>query len=104
RIYVEGAGLTLNRAVSLTNDLYLTDGIVYTTDENLLTLGTSSDVNGGNTNASFVNGPLAKQISSSTGFTFPVGNINGVRSVRIQTTGGGGTSTFVGRSYAGNPQ
>src|SRR5690606_42124427 len=69
-----------------------------------LTLGTSSDVNGGNTNASFVNGPLAKQISSSTGFTFPVGNINGVRSVRIQTTGGGGTSTFVGRSFAGNPQ
>src|SRR5690606_29728526 len=53
---------------------------------------------------SFVNGPLAKQLSSSTSFTFPVGNTNGVRSVRIQTTGGGGTTTFVGRSYAGNPQ
>ncbi|MBN2275401.1 MAG: hypothetical protein JXK95_13790, partial [Bacteroidales bacterium] len=71
------AGVTLNGTAEIANRLYLTSGNINTTSANLLTITkvTSSAVTGGS-DASFVDGPLAKQILSGQSFDFPVGNYN----------------------------
>ena len=69
-------GLTLagNGNIQVTNKLYLNSGAITTNTTNSLTLTnpSTSAVVGGSVN-SFVNGPLRKQISNGSFFTFPVG-------------------------------
>ena len=72
------AGLTLSNAVSVTNVLTLTSGIVATTSSNLLSVTNTSDgAITGESGSSFINGPLAWTLptsSSGNTFTFPVGS------------------------------
>lgn len=70
-------GVTLNSPLSVSGTLTLTQGLVNTTDTNLLTLGTataSGTLSGGSATA-YINGPLARTIANSnTAYIhYPVG-------------------------------
>ncbi len=67
------SGVVLTAAATLPYAFYLNTGILTTTSTNLLTMAFGS-VALGASNASFVDGPISKQGSSS--FTFPVGKPN----------------------------
>jgi len=66
--------LTLNNAVNVNRVLTLTSGIVNTTATELLTVdySQSSAVQGGS-DASYINGPLRRNVNSSSNAIFPVG-------------------------------
>ncbi len=66
--------LTFSRAADIAGTLTLTEGVVYTTDANLLTLLNGSTSNEGS-NTTFVDGPIRK--NGTGAFTFPTGN-NGI--------------------------
>ncbi len=66
-----GSGVTLNVPARITSSLTLTDGIVYTTALNLLTIGSGISSVSGASDASYVEGPLNK--IGNQAFTFPVG-------------------------------
>ncbi len=66
--------LTFSRAADVAGALTLTEGIVYTTNANLLTLLNGSTSNEGS-NTAFVDGPIRK--NGTGAFTFPTGN-NGI--------------------------
>ncbi|HPQ35082.1 MAG TPA: hypothetical protein PK563_11350 [Tenuifilaceae bacterium] len=82
-----GGGVTLASPVSVTNYLYLTNGIINTTSANVLTL-TWSSTNAvvGGSSTSFVDGPLRKNISGGSSFYFPVGNSGRYGRTRIFNT------------------
>jgi hypothetical protein len=65
-----GATKTLAGAAIITDVATFTNGIVYTTATNLLTINAAGSVTGA-TNSSFVHGPVEKL--GNTAFTFPVG-------------------------------
>ncbi len=72
---VNGTGnKTLPSAATVTGNLALTSGIVITTATNLLTLENGATYTGGNSNTSYVSGPLRK--IGNTDFVFPIGKIN----------------------------
>ncbi|NLF43379.1 MAG: hypothetical protein GX587_11845, partial [Bacteroidales bacterium] len=61
--------LTLGSAVNVSHILYLTNGIIYTTTSNILSLtSTSTSVVSGGSNNSFVQGPLSKLIATGSYF------------------------------------
>ncbi len=72
------AGATLSGSAEVAGWLYLTNGRINTNDANLLTITSTlaNPVTGGS-DASFVDGPLSKQIIAGQSFNFPVGNYNG---------------------------
>jgi hypothetical protein len=63
-------GVTLGQAMNVRGALVLTDGYLYTTASNVLTLANGATTSGAG-NGSFVSGPMAKTGNQS--FTFPVG-------------------------------
>lgn len=70
-----GPGVTLQRAVTITDTLHLSDGVITTTDANLLTMTSASAMSstlGGSTD-SYVDGPMAKDFAATTLFIFPLG-------------------------------
>jgi len=68
-----GGAVTLNTAKVVNSALTLTYGDFITTSANMLTLGASATVNGGN-DTSFVNGPMRNTWSASTAAKlFPIG-------------------------------
>ncbi|MEP7254971.1 MAG: T9SS type A sorting domain-containing protein [Ferruginibacter sp.] len=68
-----GSGATLTSPVTISCKLTFTSGVLSTTAAKLLTMAAGSSVFGAS-NASFVDGPLAK--IGNTAFTFPVGKPN----------------------------
>jgi len=71
--------------------LTLTNGIITTTSTNALTLTPTATTSGGS-NASFVNGPMQKQVTAVTGnFVFPVGKGAAYQPVTISETNDAGT-------------
>ncbi len=98
------AGLTINGGgqVAVGQYLYLTNGVITTNATNLLTLtntSTSAVVGGGS--ASFVNGPLRKNILSSSSFNFPVGDALRYGNVYISPVSTGGY--YTAQYYNHNP-
>lgn len=103
------AGVTLNGTAEVSGRLYLTNGRINTTNVNLLTITNTSSlaVNGGS-DASFVDGPLAKVILSGQSFNFPVGNYNSsaVKQARfgnIQLSNVSATNTWIARYVNASP-
>jgi len=95
---VNGAGLSLNTAATVSGVLALTNGVVNATAVNLTLGGTYS---GGTTSASYVNGTLVKTGAPAGAFVFPVGNTaNGIRPITVTASAAG--STFSARSFSGN--
>ena len=93
----------VQRPFDVTDDLVLTNGYATTNNTNIITLGTGAAAS--SSNGSYINGPLRKQFSNSSSFTFPVGKVAGagIHELRIQTSGGSGTSTFTAEYLRGNP-
>lgn len=88
-------GITLgNQPITLTGTLTLSNGLLNTTSTNLITLGTDASATGSAT--SFVNGPIAKQMaSSSADIILPVGKSPGdFQPVTLADATGSGTNTF----------
>lgn len=83
-------GVTMNSAASVASSLILTDGLVFTTAANLLTMMAGSSVSSVSNN-SFVSGPVAK--TGSTDFTFPVGKEAKYRPILITSLSGSETFT-----------
>lgn len=73
-LVVNGTGVkTLNQQIKLTNNLALTNGLIITTTTNLLTFTATGNYTGGS-EASHVNGPVAKETTFTTPtFYFPIG-------------------------------
>ncbi|MBK9486135.1 MAG: T9SS type A sorting domain-containing protein [Chitinophagaceae bacterium] len=84
-------GVTLTGAVLVTDVLGLTNGIITTTAANLLTMGVASSYTGGNSNASYVNGPVKK--IGNTAFIFPVGKANGYVPIGVSNFAGASAPT-----------
>ena len=87
-----GAGLALAGSnISLRNRLYLTDGVIYTAENSLIKLAsTSSNVVTGGSASSHIDGPLSKNILNSGSFMFPVGNDGRYGRITISNTAGSG--------------
>lgn len=74
--------LTLSKASTVNGALTLTAGKIYTTTTNLLTLGSSATVSGASNN-SYVEGPVAKIMATTSLFTFPTGKNGRYQSVSV---------------------
>ncbi|MEN9997698.1 MAG: hypothetical protein RI922_688 [Bacteroidota bacterium] len=79
----------LNRPITIDNLLTLTQGKIFTTATNLLTVGNygSVVVSSPSTNNSFVSGPIRKD-NTSAGFSFPVGKGSNYQPLTISATSG----------------
>ena len=82
--------VTLNKAVTIDNNLILTSGKIISTAVNLLTIANpaSVTVTSPGTNNSFVSGPIRK-INTSSGFNFPVGKGNNYQPLNVNGHAGG---------------
>jgi autotransporter-associated beta strand protein len=89
-------GVTLNAAVTVVSSLTLTDGIVYTTASNLLTLNSTATSTSGS-DASYVEGPM-KKIGNST-FTFPIGKSGVWARLGFTPAGGFDAATEISAEY-----
>ena len=97
------SGLTVAGSnIVLSRQLYLTNGVIHTSDNALVKLASSSQnvVTGGSA-ASHIDGPLSKNILNSGSFTFPVGNDGRFGQITVSNTAGTGYWTAV--YYNSNP-
>ncbi len=93
-------GVTLNAAASVTKALTLTDGFLYTSSTNLLSLADNATATSGSVN-SYVAGPMKKVGDDS--FTFPIGSSNGAKWARIgmiKVSGYNTTTEFTAQYFA----
>jgi hypothetical protein len=96
-------GLTLNRAVNVSDQLYLVAGNINTSSANLLSLlNTSPYAVTGGSSGSFINGPMAKVISNGSFFNFTVGKSSRYGNILISNTATG-TQTWVSEYFNSNP-
>ena len=77
------------------SNLTMTDGVIETSDTKMLTLGSNVSLTGGNTSASYINGPVTKK--GSADFTFPIGDRT--KFARLGISGMTATGTFVAQYH-----
>jgi hypothetical protein len=84
----------LSAACTVNGVLTLNTGYLTTTSANLLTLGASATISGGNTN-SFVIGPLARTVATASPviYDFPIGKGSAYRPLQLSLTQSSATST-----------
>lgn len=87
-------GLTFSKDATVAGALTLTDGIIYTSNPNYLTMNTGSTSTSGSS-ASFVDGPMKK--IGSTNFVFPVGD--GIYWRRVGISSLTGSETFTAHYF-----
>lgn len=92
-------GLTFSKDATVAGALTLTDGILYTSNPNYLTMNAGSTATSGSA-ASFVDGPMKK--IGSTNFVFPLGDGTRWRRVAISSLSGSETFTaqYVNAAYS----
>jgi hypothetical protein len=73
----------------------MTDGIIETTSSHMLTIGPNVSLTGGNTDASYVSGPLTKE--GSANFVFPIGD--GTKFARLGISGMSNTAILVAQYF-----
>jgi trimeric autotransporter adhesin len=78
-------GLTLGSPKTVIGGLILTNGILTTSGSSLLTLGSTATLTGGSA-TSYINGPMAKTLASTSTFTFPIGNSSKYRPLGVIPT------------------
>jgi hypothetical protein len=87
-VNINGAGVTLNNAVTVNSNVTLSmvSGILTTTNTNLVTVSSVGAVAGGSS-SSFVNGPLAQTWATATATkTYPLGKGTAYRPLEISLT------------------
>ena len=67
-------GITINRPVDVSGNLILTNGVLNTSDTNILKITSATSTASAGNSTAFVNGPLQKQVNAGATFAFPVGN------------------------------
>lgn len=92
--------LALLKPLTVDNNLSLTDGRIFTTSINLLTINSSATVTGAS-NSGFVHGPIAKK--GSAGFIFPVGKNNDYQPLEMGM-GTDATDLFIAEYHYTDPQ
>jgi hypothetical protein len=98
------AGVTINTAAEVSNNLYLTQGIISTDATNTFTLtNTDTDVVTGGSTGSFIDGPLYKNVSDGSSFTFPVGNSGRYGDLHISSTSTGTPEIWEAQYYNYDP-
>ena len=85
------AGGVFTRAATVSKEVQFTTGDFTTTDANLLTFETGATAAGA-TDASHVNGPVAKNFNAVTAFTFPVGHGSTYNSIAFTPDGTSATT------------
>lgn len=83
---VSGNAVSLNDPISVTNSLTLTDGIVGADATNILQMNATATVSG-QSDASFINGPMRYNSVSGISITFPVGKAGELHQVDVNVTG-----------------
>jgi hypothetical protein len=79
-------GIQLNTAVTVNHSLTLTNGIVNSSNTNLLSLADGSAISGGNS-SSYINGPLRHLLAATSGIKFfPVGKSGAYRPATLSVT------------------
>ncbi len=96
-----GARLLLTSPLTVGNSLTLTSGFVTSTAANLLTLAATAGVGGGS-DASFVNGPVARPTTAAVHAFFPVGKGAAYRPITLAGTQTA-NSTYTAEQFEGNP-
>jgi hypothetical protein len=95
-------GVDLNASKSINGTLSLVNGYLSTSGSELLTINANG--NATTVNGAFVNGPLAKVKTSTTLFTFPVGNLTGgLRTIGV-TPQSTANTTFTALFISGDPR
>ncbi|MFP5042422.1 T9SS type A sorting domain-containing protein [Parasediminibacterium sp. JCM 36343] len=107
KLTLNGAGgVTLGAALTVSNTLTLTSGIITTTASNLLTLSnTANTAVSGGTTTSFVNGPLIWNLpsgGSSSTYTFPVGAATTYLPLALAAPSGTGALTATIQAFLAN--
>ena len=103
RINNSGSGVTLTQPVTVTDSLYLQNGVLTTTSVNLLTLSTNA-VDSGGSLASYINGPLKVTLigTTLTPIPLPLGCNGyysaGQLSIRQSTTS---ATTYTAQAFVG---
>ncbi len=86
-------GLTLSSAIDIKNDLLLTNGVITTSEANLLRMinisGTARSVPEGGSATSYVNGPLSIYLFSGTSFESPTGKGSRYGKIKLINTQNG---------------
>ena len=85
------AGGIFTRPATVNNEVQFATGDFTTTDANLLTFETGANAAGA-TDASHVNGPVAKNFNAVTAFTFPVGHGSTYNSIAFTPDGTSATT------------
>ena len=89
-------GITLATPLALSGLLTLTSGTLTTTATNLLTLSPAASISGGSP-TSFINGPLARQVTAGalTNLVFPIGSGKAYRPLTLSATAQDATAYLV---------
>ncbi len=90
------AGVTLATPLTLNGPLTLASGTLTTTAANLLTLSPAASISGGSP-TSFINGPLARQVTAGalTNLVFPIGSGKAYRPLTLSATAQDATTYLV---------
>ena len=86
-------GVTLKNPCTVNGSLSLSNGVLKTTANNLLTLAAAGSISGASPSA-FVSGPLAQIYSGTGAKTFPVGTNGNYRAVSVNLTTASGPPTL----------
>jgi len=97
------AGIVLSGTAEIQHTLYLTRGIVTTTGSSLTLMNTSPDAVSGGSAASYVHGPLRKNMLSNASFRFPVGKGGRYGELTILNTNAVSPSIWEAEYYNQNP-
>lgn len=92
------AGGVFTRSATVNNEVQFNTGDFTTTDSELLTFETGATAAGAS-DASHVNGPVAKNFNSTTAFTFPVGHGSSYNSLAYTPSGTGATTMKTKYNY-----
>ncbi|CAN5384728.1 hypothetical protein BH10BAC3_BH10BAC3_09810 [soil metagenome] len=96
--------VTLNCPLGINNEIGFTKGVVTTSATNLLTVTSSNAASViGGSNLSFVNGPMARSVNSTSDYTFPVGKTGAANTWRPVSVIPASTtvSTFLAEYFKG---
>ncbi len=99
------SGVTVSNNLEISDVLTLTDGVIFTDAGGSLSVTNSlSAAVVGGSSSSYVQGPMSKYITTSSSFTFPLGDQNRYLPLVLTTdASGGGTETWEAQYYSHNP-
>ncbi|MBN1252892.1 MAG: T9SS type A sorting domain-containing protein [Bacteroidales bacterium] len=98
------SGLELVGDIEINGNLTFTNGIIYSTTDNTITLNnTDENTVIGCNSTSFVNGPLFKRMLSGGNFEFPIGDNNRLGKIKISNVSMTGTDIWMAQYFSNNP-